>query len=120
MEMADAIEMVMLSIAALMVIFCGAKPEKVAHGSVFQAGMQAVIAIFGVAWMGDTFFRANQAAVQGPLTGHGPGRALDLRHRPLRHVDPALQPGRHRPHAHAARDLRGHARLGARRACSPP
>ncbi|MBS1110658.1 MAG: C4-dicarboxylate transporter, partial [Anaeromyxobacteraceae bacterium] len=68
MEMADAIEMVMLSIAALMVIVCGAKPEKVAHGSVFQAGMQAVIAIFGVAWMGDTFFRANQATVQGPLT----------------------------------------------------
>ncbi|MGA8890276.1 MAG: anaerobic C4-dicarboxylate transporter [Anaeromyxobacteraceae bacterium] len=68
MEMADAIEMLMLSIAALMVIFCGAKVEKVAHGSVFQAGMQAVIAIFGVAWMGDTFFRANQATVQGPLT----------------------------------------------------
>jgi len=68
MEMADAIEMLMLSIAALMVILCGAKPEKVAQGSVFQAGMQAVIAIFGVAWMGDTFFRANQAAVQGPLT----------------------------------------------------
>ena len=68
MEMADAIEMVMLSIAALMVIVCGAKPEKVAQGSVFQAGMQAVIAIFGVAWMGDTFFKANQAAVQGPLT----------------------------------------------------
>ena len=68
MEMADAIEMLMLSVAALMVIFCGAKPDKVARGSVFQAGMQAVIAIFGVAWMGDTFFRANQATVQGPLT----------------------------------------------------
>jgi len=68
MEMADAIEMVMLSVAALMVIFCKAKPEKVATGSVFLAGMQAVIAIFGVAWMGDTFFKANQAAVQGPLT----------------------------------------------------
>jgi len=68
MKMADAIEMVMLSIAALMVLLCGAKVEKVAHGSVFQAGMQAVIAIFGVAWMGDTFFRANQAYLQGPLT----------------------------------------------------
>jgi anaerobic C4-dicarboxylate transporter DcuA len=60
--------MLMLSVAALMVLVCGAKPEKVAHGSVFLAGMQAVIAIFGVAWMGDTFFRANQATVQGPLT----------------------------------------------------
>jgi anaerobic C4-dicarboxylate transporter DcuA len=68
MEMAAAIEMVMLSVAALMVLVCKAKVEKVAHGSVFQAGMQAVIAIFGVAWMGDTFFKANQATVQGPLT----------------------------------------------------
>jgi anaerobic C4-dicarboxylate transporter DcuA len=67
-QMADAIEMVMLSVAALMVIVCGAKPDKVATGSVFLAGMQAVIAIFGVAWMGDTFFKANQAAIQGPLT----------------------------------------------------
>ena len=66
--MADAIEMVMLGIAALMVVVCKASPEKVARGTVFSAGMQAVIAIFGVAWMGDTFFRANQAAVQGPLT----------------------------------------------------
>jgi anaerobic C4-dicarboxylate transporter DcuA len=68
MEMADAIEMVMLSIAALMVMVCKAKVDKVAHGTVFQAGMQAVIAIFGVAWMGDTFFKANQATVQGPMT----------------------------------------------------
>jgi len=67
MAMADAIEMVMLGIAALMVVICKAAPEKVAKGSVFGAGMQAVIAIFGVAWMGDTFFKANQAAVQGPL-----------------------------------------------------
>jgi anaerobic C4-dicarboxylate transporter DcuA len=67
MAMADAIEMVMLGIAAIMVAACKASPEKVAKGSVFSAGMQAVIAIFGVAWMGDTFFKANQATVQGPL-----------------------------------------------------
>ena len=67
MAMADAIEMVMLGIAATMVMVCKASPEKVAKGSVFSAGMQAVIAIFGVAWMGDTFFKANQATVQGPL-----------------------------------------------------
>lgn len=68
MDLADAIMALMLSVAALMVLLCGARPEKVAQGSVFQAGMQAVIAIFGVAWMGDTFFRANQAEIQGPLT----------------------------------------------------
>jgi anaerobic C4-dicarboxylate transporter DcuA len=67
MELSDAIEMLMLTIAALMVVVCKADPEKVARGSVFVAGMQAVIAIFGVAWMGDVFFKANQAAIQGPL-----------------------------------------------------
>ena len=58
MGMAHAIEMVMLSVAALMVLFCKANVDKVANGSVFRAGMQAVIAIFGIAWMGDTFFQS--------------------------------------------------------------
>jgi anaerobic C4-dicarboxylate transporter DcuA len=67
MEMANAIEMMMLSVAALMVLFCKADVEVVAKGSVFRAGMQAVIAIFGIAWMGDTFFQDNAATIQGPL-----------------------------------------------------
>jgi anaerobic C4-dicarboxylate transporter DcuA len=67
MGMAGAIEMVMLSTAAAMVLFCKAKVDAVANGSVFRAGMQAVIAIFGIAWMGDTFFQANAAQIQGPL-----------------------------------------------------
>ena len=67
MAMAEAIEMVMLSTAALIVLLCGANVEEVSKGSVFRAGMQAVIAIFGVAWMGDTFFQANAAVIQKPL-----------------------------------------------------
>ena len=67
MEMANTIEMVMLTLAALMVVFCKADVEDVAKGSVFRAGMQAVIAIFGIAWMGDTFFQDNAAAIQAPL-----------------------------------------------------
>jgi anaerobic C4-dicarboxylate transporter DcuA len=67
MEMASTIEMLMLSIAALMVIFCKADVETVAKGSVFRAGMQAVIAIFGIAWMGDTFFQDNAVSIQRPL-----------------------------------------------------
>jgi anaerobic C4-dicarboxylate transporter DcuA len=67
MGMPEAIEMVMLSTAALMVLFCRAGVERVARGTVFRAGMQAVIAIFGIAWMGDTFFQANAAQIAGPL-----------------------------------------------------
>ncbi|HUL57774.1 MAG TPA: anaerobic C4-dicarboxylate transporter [Anaeromyxobacteraceae bacterium] len=67
MGMANAIEVVMMTVAALMILFCKAGVEEAAKGTVFRAGMQAVIAIFGIAWMGDTFFKANQAQIQGPL-----------------------------------------------------
>ncbi|BDG01928.1 anaerobic C4-dicarboxylate transporter family protein [Anaeromyxobacter oryzae] len=67
MGMAHAIEMVMLSVSALMVVFCKANVEEVAKGTVFRAGMQAVIAIFGIAWLGDTFFQAHLAEIQPPL-----------------------------------------------------
>jgi anaerobic C4-dicarboxylate transporter DcuA len=65
--MAHAIEIVMLSASALMVLFCGARVEDVAKGTVFRAGMQAVIAIFGIAWLGDTFFQAHLPEIQPAL-----------------------------------------------------
>jgi anaerobic C4-dicarboxylate transporter DcuA len=65
--MAQAIEMLMLSVAAVMALACQASVEKMANGTVFRAGVQAVIAIFGIAWMGDTFFKNNLAEIQGPL-----------------------------------------------------
>jgi anaerobic C4-dicarboxylate transporter DcuA len=67
MGMAHAIEIVMLTTAGAMVLFCKADVDEVAKGSVFRAGMQAVIAIFGIAWLGDTFFQANLAVIQPPL-----------------------------------------------------
>lgn len=59
--MPQVIEIVMMSVAGLILIVSGAKVEKAVKGSVFIAGMQAVIAIFGIAWMGDTFFNGNLA-----------------------------------------------------------
>ena len=57
--MTQVIEIVMMSTAGLMLIFAKADINKAVKGSVFIAGMQAVIAIFGIAWMGDTFFADN-------------------------------------------------------------
>jgi anaerobic C4-dicarboxylate transporter DcuB len=51
-----AIQIMMLSAGALIFIFCSVKPQKIPEGTVFKAGMVAVISIFGVAWMADTFF----------------------------------------------------------------
>lgn len=57
--MTQVIEIVMMSTSGLMLIFAKADINKAVKGSVFIAGMQAVIAIFGIAWMGDTFFAGN-------------------------------------------------------------
>ncbi|ACG73312.1 anaerobic c4-dicarboxylate antiporter, Dcu family [Anaeromyxobacter sp. K] len=67
--MPHTIEMVMLSAAALMLMLCRVDVSKVATGSVFGAGVQAVIAIFGIAWMGDTFFAGNMEVLGGSIKG---------------------------------------------------
>ena len=59
MDMPLIIEMLMLATAALILLITGTNGMKAAQGSVFSAGMQAVVAIFGVAWMGDTFIGGN-------------------------------------------------------------
>jgi transporter, anaerobic C4-dicarboxylate uptake (dcu) family len=57
--MTQTIEIVMMSTAGLMLILSKTDINKAVKGSVFIAGMQAVIAIFGIAWMGDTYFNGN-------------------------------------------------------------
>lgn len=57
--MTQTIEIVMMSTAGFMLILSKADINKAVKGSVFIAGMQAVIAIFGIAWMGDTYFNGN-------------------------------------------------------------
>jgi anaerobic C4-dicarboxylate transporter DcuA len=65
--MPHAIEMVMLTAAGLMILVCRVNVGRVVSGSVFTAGIQAVIAIFGIAWMGDTFFQGNMALLSGSI-----------------------------------------------------
>lgn len=66
------IEMIMLATAALILLLTGTEGVKAVQGSVFSAGMQAVVAIFGIAWMGDTFINGNivelKSAVEGVVT----------------------------------------------------
>ncbi|EFV93822.1 anaerobic C4-dicarboxylate transporter [Lautropia mirabilis ATCC 51599] len=59
MGMAHTIEIVMLSAAALIILVCKPDGNEITQGSVFHAGMRAVIAVFGVAWMGDTLMQAH-------------------------------------------------------------
>ena len=69
MQMAHIIEVRMLSVAALILLLTGTSGMKAAKSSVFNAGMQAVVAIFGIAWMGDTFISGNIAVIKENIFG---------------------------------------------------
>lgn len=75
MSMPSTIEIVMLSVAAFIII-AGIymnkdkdTVDKIVAGSVWQAGMTAVIAIFGIAWMSDTMVQANKDVIVNGLSG---------------------------------------------------
>ena len=67
MDMPSIIEILMLSAAALILLFLRIDGIEAVKGSVFPAGMQAVIAIFGIAWMGDTFIKGNIEQLTGSI-----------------------------------------------------
>ena len=67
MEMSHIIEVLMLTAAALILLFTKTDGIRAAQGSVFSAGMQAVVAIFGIAWMGDTFIAGNMETLKGSI-----------------------------------------------------
>ena len=61
------IQIVMIAAAALMIIFCKATPKKAVAGPVWQSGMVAVVAIYGIAWMADTYFANYMPEIQAML-----------------------------------------------------
>jgi anaerobic C4-dicarboxylate transporter DcuA len=72
MAMPTVIGMMMLSIAALIVLACTLHPKEIITSDVFSSGIQAVISILGISWLGDTFIEANKteilALVQAQIT----------------------------------------------------
>ena len=69
LDMPALIEIVMLSTAAIILVVTRTDGKAAAQGSVFSAGMQAVVAIFGVAWMGDTFINGNIVELTSSIKG---------------------------------------------------
>ena len=68
MSMAHTIEIIMLGVAALIVWLAKADVSEASRGDVFLAGMRAIIAIFGIAWLGDSFFGAHDALLKGSIS----------------------------------------------------
>lgn len=67
LKMNIVIQIVMITAAALMIIFCKASPKKAVAGPVWQSGMVAVVAIYGIAWLADTYFSNYMPEIQSML-----------------------------------------------------
>lgn len=56
-NMATVIQMMMLCFGGIILLVAKVNPKIVPEGVVFKSGMVAAIAIFGIAWMSDTYFQ---------------------------------------------------------------
>ena len=68
LNMVLTIQMFMLLAGALMIIFTKTDPASIGKTEVFRAGMIAVVAVFGIAWMADTVFEAHLPELKAALT----------------------------------------------------
>ena len=68
LEMGDAIMIIMLAAAGIMMIFFKAKPGEAVKGSIMTGGVVAVISILGVSWMGSSFFEGNRIEIVGGIS----------------------------------------------------
>ncbi len=68
LSMVLVIQMFMLMAGALIIIFTKTNPSEIGKNEVFRAGMIAVVAVFGVAWMADTVFEANLPIIKASLS----------------------------------------------------
>jgi anaerobic C4-dicarboxylate transporter-like protein len=62
-ETGQAIMIVMLATAGLIMLFFKAKPDETVKNSIMRGGVVAVISILGVSWMGSSFFEGNRQEI---------------------------------------------------------
>ncbi len=67
LDMATTIQIVMLSVAALTLLVTRVPAGSIPKTNVSQAGLTAVIGIFGLAWLGDTFIKGNEKVIIGAI-----------------------------------------------------
>lgn len=68
-SMTIVIQMIMLCVSALILLLCNTKPKDVGNSQVFRSGVIALISVYGVAWMADTYF-ANHMTVLKAFLGN--------------------------------------------------
>lgn len=67
-SMGVIIQMMMLAFAGVILLFTKTDPKKVPNGVVFKSGMVAAIAIYGIAWMSDTYFTYAMPSFKAGIT----------------------------------------------------
>ena len=90
MSMALTIEIVMLSVAAIMMLLMRVKPDAVVKTQTSRAGLTAVIGIFGLAWLGDTFIAGNSQVIIGGIGDLTREHPFHIRFRPVLRLGPAI------------------------------
>ena len=60
-SMVLVIQMVMLFVGAMILVNCKVKAKDVGNSQVFRSGVVALVSVYGVAWMADTFFGQHMA-----------------------------------------------------------
>jgi anaerobic C4-dicarboxylate transporter DcuA len=68
LSMTLTIQIVMLALSAVMLWLTKPAVESIPRTKTAQAGLTAVIGIFGLAWLGDTFIKGNEAVIIGSLS----------------------------------------------------
>ncbi|MFF1878971.1 anaerobic C4-dicarboxylate transporter [Leifsonia sp. NPDC058230] len=67
LSMSIVIEMVMFTAALVIILVRRVKPSLVVEQPLLKAGYVAAVALFGIAWMADTFISANEETIIKPL-----------------------------------------------------
>jgi anaerobic C4-dicarboxylate transporter DcuA len=67
-SMGNAIMVIMIAIAGLIMIFFKASPEETLKGTIMRSGMTALISILGVSWLGSSFFEGNRTLIVSQIS----------------------------------------------------
>lgn len=63
-SMTTVIQMVMLFVSAVILFVCKTKAKEVGNSQVFRAGVVALVSVYGVAWMADTYFASHMGVLK--------------------------------------------------------
>lgn len=67
-SMGNAIMIVMIAVAGLIMIIFKSSPEDALKSSMMRSGITAIISILGVSWLGSSFFEGNRDTIVGGIS----------------------------------------------------